>query len=82
ILSPSTQNYDRGSKFKLYRDIPTLREYILVDSEAVGIEVFRIDPHEHWVLEEYKALEDTLLIQTVSLSILLQDIYEGTKLFV
>lgn len=34
ILSPSTKNYDRGEKFKLYRDIFTLREYILVDSEV------------------------------------------------
>ena len=80
ILSPSTRNYDRGGKFKLYRDIPTLREYILVDSQAIGIEVFRIDPHDHWVLEEYKTMDDTLVIQTVSISIPLQDIYEGTKL--
>src|SRR5438105_4521532 len=28
ILSPSTKSYDRGEKFKLYRDIPTLKEYI------------------------------------------------------
>lgn len=34
ILSPSTRNYDRGGKFKLYRDIPTLKEYILIDSEV------------------------------------------------
>jgi len=80
ILSPSTRNYDRGGKFKLYRDIPTLREYILVDSQAIGVEVFRIDPHDHWVLEEYKTMDDTLVIQTVGISILLQEIYEGTKL--
>ena len=80
ILSPSTRNYDRGGKFKLYRDIPSLREYILVDSEAVGIEVFRIDPHSHWTLEEYKTMDDTLVIQTIGISISLQDIYERTKL--
>ena len=34
VLSKSTKNYDRGEKFKLYRDIKTLKEYILVDSEA------------------------------------------------
>lgn len=82
ILSPSARNYDRGGKFKLYRDIPTLKEYILVDSEAVGIEVFRIDPHDHWVLEEYKTMEDTLVIQAVGISIPLQDIYDRTKLYV
>src|ERR1041385_5553388 len=32
ILSPSIRNYDRGEKFQLYRDIPSLKEYILVDT--------------------------------------------------
>jgi Uma2 family endonuclease len=82
ILSPSTRDYDRGGKFKLYRDIPTLKEYILVDSEAISIEVFRLDPHDHWVLEEYKDPGETLTIQTVGLSIPLQDIYKRTKLSV
>ncbi len=40
ILSPSTKEYDRGGKFKLYRDIPTLREYILVDALSINIEAF------------------------------------------
>ena len=37
VLSPSTKNYDRGEKFKLYRDIPSLKEYILADSESIHI---------------------------------------------
>src|SRR5260221_3507581 len=54
ILSPSTKNYDRGDKFKLYRDIPKLKEYILIDSENIFIEAFRINDGGHWELEEYK----------------------------
>ena len=38
VLSPSTKNYDRGEKFKLYRDIVTLKEYILIDSTSIHIE--------------------------------------------
>lgn len=53
VLSSSTKNYDRGEKFKLYRDIPTLKEYILVDSESIHIEVFRINENNHWEQEEY-----------------------------
>ena len=40
VLSPSTRNYDRGDKFNLYRDIPTLKEYILVDSQTISIAAF------------------------------------------
>lgn len=80
ILSPSTKNYDRGGKFKLYRDIATLKEYILVDSESVGVEAFRVNDNGHWELEEYKNPDDKLLIKTLELSIPVAEIYEGTKL--
>ncbi|MFI5186178.1 MAG: Uma2 family endonuclease [Chitinophagales bacterium] len=79
ILSPSTKSYDRGDKFKLYRDIPTLKEYILIDSESINVEAFRINEHNHWELEEYKKESDALSIQTVRLSLPLSEIYEGVK---
>lgn len=80
ILSPSTRQYDRSDKFKLYRDIPFLREYILIDSETIGIEAFRLNEKKHWELEEYKKITESLEIKTVNLSISLTDIYEGTKI--
>jgi Uma2 family endonuclease len=80
ILSPSTRNYDKGDKFKLYRDIPTLKEYILIDSDAITIEIYRINERNHWELEEYKSLEHRLMIPSLDISISLADIYEGTKL--
>jgi Uma2 family endonuclease len=80
ILSPSTRNYDRSEKFKLYRDIPTLREYILIDSETIGIEVFRLNDTGHWELEEYKTIDQNLSIPSINLAITLADIYKDTKL--
>lgn len=80
ILSPSTRNYDRGIKFKLYRDIPSLKEYILIDSESIAIEAFRINAQGHWELEEYKTIHQILAVHTVEISLPLAEIYEGTKL--
>ncbi|MFD2288398.1 Uma2 family endonuclease [Pedobacter petrophilus] len=54
ILSPSTKDYDRGNKFKLYRDIPSLKEYIMIDSTEIFIEAFHINENENWELKEYK----------------------------
>ncbi|MFI5128930.1 MAG: Uma2 family endonuclease [Chitinophagales bacterium] len=79
ILSPSTKSYDKGEKFTLYRDIPTLKEYILVDSEKIHVEVFCINDNNHWELEEYKRIEQALQIKTIRLSIPLIEVYEGTK---
>ena len=80
VLSPGTKDYDRGGKFKLYRDIATLKEYILVDSETVSIEVFRINDGGHWELEEYRKIDDSLSVKWIGVSIPVIEIYEGTKL--
>jgi len=80
ILSKSTRDYDRIGKFQLYRDIPVLKEYILIDSESVNIEAFRINSNNHWELEEYKSISWELAIPSVELKISIADIYEGTKL--
>jgi Uma2 family endonuclease len=80
ILSQSTKNYDRGGKFRLYREIPTLRQYILIDSEFINIEAFGINASGHWELEEYKGLSQMLNIPSVEVTISLSEIYEGTKI--
>ena len=80
ILSPSTKNYDRGEKFKLYRDIPTLKEYILIDSESVHIEVFRLNETNHWELEEYNSMEEELYIKGINEKISIAEIYDGVKM--
>ncbi len=80
ILSPSTKNYDRGDKFKLYREIPSFKEYILVNSEAIGIEVFAINEKGFWELKEYTNSNDSLLITSIQLLIPIKDIYEDTGL--
>ena len=78
VLSPSTKSYDRGDKFKLYRDIPSLKEYILVDSLFVGVEKFYINDDGNWELTEYKNLHDKLDVRSVGVSIGLNEIYQDT----
>ena len=79
ILSPSTRSYDRGEKFRLYRDIPSLKEYILVDSGSVHVEIFRINNKGFWELQEYKVRSGRLSIKAVGVSLAVADIYEGVN---
>jgi Uma2 family endonuclease len=53
VLSPSTAGFDRGDKFKFYRRIPTLEEYVLIDSEKVGIDCYRKTSGGKWELTVY-----------------------------
>jgi len=80
VLSPGTKDYNRGMKFKLYRDIDSLNEYILIDSESINVEAFAINPNGFWELREYKNIHETLFIQTIQMEIPVSSLYEGTKL--
>ena len=77
ILSPSTRNYDMGIKFKLYRDIPTLKEYILIDSENVYVEKHTRQEDNSWLLSEIKNSHELLKIESIQVAVALSDIYEG-----
>lgn len=75
ILSKSKRDYDKGSKFTLYRDIPTLKDYILIDSESVRVEKYSRNVDNSWLLNEYKTEKDSLLIESIQESLSLSDIY-------
>jgi Uma2 family endonuclease len=82
ILSPSTRDYDRGQKFKLYRDIPALKEYVLIDSESINVEVFFLNKENHWELREYKSIENYFVLESIQVKLELREVYEGSKLIV
>lgn len=50
VLSPSTEAVDRGEKFRQYRRIETLREYVLIDPDHVGFECYRLNERGNWEL--------------------------------
>jgi Uma2 family endonuclease len=79
VLSKSTKDYDRGTKFNLYRSIKTLKEYILVDSTSVSVELFTRLEDNSWHLTEYKELTATFHISTIDLTLCLKDIYDDVR---
>ena len=79
ILSKSTKDYDRGTKFTLYRSIKTLKEYILIDSTSVSVEIFTKQEDNSWNLTEFKQLSDSFRITTINLALHLKDVYEDVS---
>ncbi len=75
ILSPSTKNYDKGKKFNLYKDIPSLREYIMIESESVLVEAYYINEEKNWALNQHKELSEALTFVSMGFNIALSDIY-------
>ena len=75
ILSKSTYDYDKGQKFTLYRDIDSLREYILIDSMSFRVEHYFKNEDSSWTLKDYRTIDDKLNIETISADLLLSDVY-------
>jgi Uma2 family endonuclease len=75
VLSPSTEAFDRGDKFKFYRQIDTLKEYVLIDSKKINIDCFRLNENNFWELHFYQE-NDELELNTISFSCPISLIYE------
>jgi len=75
ILSPSTKNYDKGKKFNLYKDIPSLKEYIMIESESVLVDAYYINEEKNWALNQHKELSEALTFVSMGFEIALSDIY-------
>ena len=76
VLSESTRDYDRGTKFTAYRGIETLTDYILIDQNAVLIEYFSKECDGTWRLREYFSTEEVVEIKSTGAMLPVNAIYE------
>ena len=76
ILSDSTEKYDRGDKFRMYRTMPNFQEYLLVSQTAMQVEKFTKSDRNQWVLSEYVAAEDVISFSSFELEISLEELYQ------
>lgn len=78
VLSPSTQSYDRGAKFTLYRSLASLQEYVLVDPDTREVQRFHrgadglFDVHD---LSGFEQIEFTSIGCTVPAA----EVFEGVE---
>ena len=74
VLSDSTEKYDRGQKFSFYREIPSLKEYILVSSKTVKIEKFkRLEDGNYLYIESNE--HQPFPIDSINMNLNLEDVY-------
>jgi Uma2 family endonuclease len=77
VLSPSTSGYDRGDKFRYYRSIPQLNQYLLVSQGEILIESYSKTSDNNWLLQEYTPARGIISLDSLGISLNLVDIYEG-----
>jgi len=78
VLSPSTGEYDRGRKFNQYKQLLSLRHYLLVSQTAWVLEWFRRNEADEWVYTVLSDPADVLEIADLSLHLPLPEVYDDT----
>ena len=76
VLSESTEDYDSGGKFKLFRTIPSFREYVLIDQYEMHVEQFVKTNDNKWVLSEYDGADAVLRLSFVEFEMRLGEMYD------
>jgi len=75
VLSPSTEAYDRGKKFEMYRTIESFREYLLVHQDRRLVEHYSKQEDGSWVLRDLAGAESNASIPRVGVQFSLAELY-------
>lgn len=79
VLSKTTEAYDRGGKFRMYQNNPVLKDYLLVSSTAIEIDLYRKNDAEQWMIINYGE-GDIIELKSINLSFPIEQIYRGLNL--
>lgn len=76
VLSDSTEAYDRGKKFSLYRDIQSFEEYVLVSQKEALVDVYSKKGDNIWQIRTYEGLENLIVLESLHIQVPISDIYQ------
>lgn len=79
VSSPGTERIDRSEKLRAYKQIKSLKEYVIVSQESVRIEVFRRGRGDRWNSQVFTKLEEELRFESVGLTMTVADVYRRVK---
>jgi len=76
VLSESTEDYDRGTKFEHYRSLTSLSDYLLVAQDRIQVVHYARQKDNTWLFSEYTSPSDTILIASINCEIALEEVYK------
>jgi Uma2 family endonuclease len=79
VLSESTEAYDRGGKFRLYRNNPVLQDYLLVSSTSIEMDLYHKNNAGEWIILNYQE-GDTVELKSINLNFPIEQVYRGLVL--
>ncbi|NHC34617.1 Uma2 family endonuclease [Scytonema millei] len=75
ILSKSTQNRDRQTKFEDYKTIPSFQEYILIDQTKINVMQYVKTGRKRWEIREHDIEDEVIALHSILFQLSLEDLY-------
>lgn len=75
VLSSSTADYDRGTKFMYYRSIPSLKQYVMIETALPKVVLHRKNEESHWELTDLEDVNGVVEIPVIEYQLPFSEIY-------
>lgn len=75
VISESTKGFDLGAKFTHYRQIPTLREYVIIRQDQALVDTYYLTDSGMWDIKTYSDLKEAVHLKSIDCQISMADIY-------
>lgn len=80
VLSPSTEAYDRGDKFKYYQKLPSLQEYWLIDAQKMSVDCFTRQKDSSWVFHSYSSANELAGVGALEFKTHISELYDQASI--
>ncbi|HEX8911114.1 MAG TPA: Uma2 family endonuclease [Humisphaera sp.] len=75
MLSDSTERFDRVEKFSNYREIESLREYVLVSQDTARVETYFRQDDGVWRFDPRAGLDAVATLMSIGVDLPLAEVY-------
>ena len=78
VLSPSTEEYDRTDKFRMYRSIPSFCEYLLIRQNKIFVERYSKQA-QVWTYSDFDGVDQSILLESMNIELAIAEIYRDIE---
>ena len=77
VLSPTSADFDRGTKFEQYKSIPDFSEYLLIAQDRPHLAQRTRRNHNTWNETVFDSLDAAVSLAVAGIDLAMREVYEG-----
>jgi Uma2 family endonuclease len=79
VLSPTSADYDRGTKFEEYKSVPSFSEYLLISQNRPQVARRTRNADGSWIETVFESLDQSIQLESIATELVMPELYEGVR---